>query len=103
MPCSRLRAALAFSVTHTFLLGSPLGTFARGGGRGTCYAPRPPSPETSHRSDLSSSRGSAKYKSCQQDNRRKITRVFKPVSELRQTSPALHVSPIQIGPHCHLE
>jgi hypothetical protein len=61
MASSRLRTALALSVTLAFLLGVSFDTSAaRGGGRSSAYSHRFLSAASSHRSALSSSRSSIK-------------------------------------------
>ena len=87
MASSRLRTALALSVTLAFFLGVPFDTSARGGGRSSGYTPRSSSSASSHRSTLSSSRSSIKCESCPRDSHGKIKRDPNAKSEFKRTNP----------------
>jgi hypothetical protein len=88
MASSRLRTALALSVTLAFLLGVPFDTSAaRGGGRSSAYSHRFLSAASSHRSALSSSRSSIKCESCPRDSRGKIKRDPNAKSEFKRANP----------------
>jgi 5-methylcytosine-specific restriction endonuclease McrA len=87
MVSSRLRTALALSVTLAVLLGVPFDTLARGSGRSHAYTPRSSSSASSHRSTLSSSRSSNKCESCSRDSQGKIKRDPNAKSEFKRTNP----------------
>jgi hypothetical protein len=86
MVSSRLRTALALSVTLAFLLGVPFDTSARGGGRTSGYTPHSYS-ASSHRSALSSGRSGIKCESFPRDNLGKIKRDPNAKSEFKRTNP----------------
>ena len=87
MASSRLRTALALSVTLAFFLGVPFDTSTGGGGRSSAYSPVSVASGSSHRSILSSHRSSIKCESCPRDNRGKIKRDPKAKSEFKRSNP----------------
>jgi hypothetical protein len=80
MASSRLRTALALSVTLAFFLGVPFDTSAGGGGRSSAYSPVSVASGSSHRSSI-------KCESCPRDNRGKIKRDPKAKSEFKRSNP----------------
>jgi hypothetical protein len=87
MASSRLRTAMALSITLALFLGVPVDTAARGASRSSAYSPRSAASGGSHRSTLSSSRRSIKCESHPRDNRGKIKRDPKATSEFKRTQP----------------
>jgi len=87
MVSSRLRTALSLTVTLAFLLGVPVDTSARGGGRSSAYSPRSSASGSNHRSTLSSSRSGVNCEACPRDSHGNIKRDPNALTEFKRTHP----------------